>query len=89
MQIHFVRDALRWATLWQMKNEMNAKEIININHNLNLLLVILETRVEEAKGKGFEKMFSNPDEVRSQWRNDLAEAQKAKDFFFKSFVLCK
>jgi len=22
MQIHFVRDALRWATLWQMKNEM-------------------------------------------------------------------
>ena len=63
-------------------NEMNAKEIININHNLNLLLVILETRVEEAKGKGF-------DEVRSQWQNDLTEAQKAKDFFFKSFVLCK
>ncbi len=68
-----------------MKNQMTAKtakEIININHNLNLLLVMLETRVEEAKGKGF-------DEVRSQWRNDLAEAQKAKDFFFKSFVLCK
>ena len=82
MQIHSVHDALRWATLWQMKNEMNAKEIININHNLNLLLVMLEMRVEEAKGKGF-------DEVRSQWQNDLTEAQKAKDFFFKSFVLCK
>jgi len=85
MQIHSVHDALRRDTLWQMKNEMNemnAKEIININHNLNLLLVMLEMRVEEAKGKGFDK-------VRNQWRNDLTEAQKAKDFFFKSFVLCK
>ena len=25
MQIHFVRDALRWATLWQMKNETIVK----------------------------------------------------------------
>ncbi len=85
MQIHSVHDALRRDTLWQMKNQMTAKtakEIININHNLNLLLVMLETRVEEAKGKGF-------DEVRGQWQNDLTKAQKAKDFFFKSFVLCK
>ncbi len=27
MQIHFVRDALRWATLWQMKNEPNNSQL--------------------------------------------------------------